>query len=47
MDLPAIVRSQRRRQRRREGQDKVPHSRLINKIKTHGIGCFVANWIDS
>ena len=27
--------------------DKVPHNRLINKIKTHGIGCFVANWIES
>ena len=26
--------------------DKVPHNRLINKIKTHGIGCFVANWIE-
>ena len=26
--------------------DKVPHNRLINKIKTHGTGCFVANWID-
>ena len=27
--------------------DKVPHNRLINKIKTHRIGCFVANWIES
>ena len=27
--------------------DKVPHNRLINKIKTCGIGCFVANWIES
>ena len=27
--------------------DKGPHNRLINKIKTHGIGCFVANWIES
>ena len=27
--------------------DKVQHYRLINKIKTHGIGCFVANWIAS
>ena len=26
---------------------KVPHNRLIDKIKTHGIGCFVANWIES
>ena len=26
--------------------DKVQHNRLINKIKTHGIGCFVANWIE-
>ena len=23
--------------------DKAPHNRLINKIKTYGIGCFVAN----
>ena len=27
--------------------DKVPHNRLINKIKAHGIGSFVANWIES
>ena len=27
--------------------DKVSHNRLINKIKTHGIGCFVAKWIES
>ena len=27
--------------------DKVPHSRLINKIKAHGIGSFIANWIES
>ena len=27
--------------------DKVPHNLLIHKIKTHGIGCFVANWIAS
>ena len=27
--------------------DKVPHNRLINKIKVHGIGSFVANWIES
>ena len=27
--------------------DKVPHNRLINKIKTHGIGYLVANWIES
>ena len=27
--------------------DEVPHNCLINKIKTHGIGCFVANWIES
>ena len=27
--------------------DKVSHNRLINKIKAHGIGCFVANWIES
>ena len=26
--------------------DKVPHNRLINKIKAHGIGSFVANWIE-
>ena len=25
--------------------DKVPHNHLIIEIKTHGIGCFVANWI--
>ena len=27
--------------------DKVPCNRLINKIKTRGIGCLVANWIDN
>ena len=27
--------------------DKVPHNLLINNIKAHGIGCFVANWIES
>ena len=27
--------------------DKEPHNRLINKIKSHGIGCLVANWIES
>ena len=27
--------------------DKVPHNRLINKIKAHGIGSFVANRIES
>ena len=27
--------------------DKVPQNHLINKIKTHEIGCFVANWIES
>ena len=27
--------------------DKVPHNRLINKIMTHRIRCFVANWIES
>ena len=27
--------------------DEVPHNRLINKIKAHGIGSFVANWIES
>ena len=27
--------------------DKVRHNRLINKIQTHGIGCLVANWIES
>ena len=27
--------------------DKIPHNRLINKIKPDGIGCFVANWIES
>ena len=27
--------------------DKVPHNHLINKIKTHGTGCFVANLIES
>ena len=26
--------------------DKETHNRLINKIKTHGIGCFVANLIE-
>ena len=26
--------------------DKAPHNCLINKIKTCGIGCFVANWIE-
>ena len=30
-----------------KASDKVPHNRLINKIKTHGIGSFVANWIES
>ena len=27
--------------------DTVPHNHLINKIKTHGIGCFVVNMIES
>ena len=27
--------------------DEVPHKRMINKIKAHGIGSFVANWIES
>ena len=26
---------------------EVPHNRLINKNKTHGIGSFVDNWIES
>ena len=27
--------------------DKIPYNLLINEIKTHGIGCLVANWIES
>ena len=27
--------------------DKVPHNRLINKTKAHGIGSFMVNWIES
>ena len=29
-----------------KASDKVPHNRLINQIKAHGIGSFVANWIE-
>ena len=26
---------------------KMPYNHLVNEIRTNGIGCFVANWMES